>query len=597
MSETITMLPLARLRESPFNPRRRYNEASLLELAETMRPPTGRVHQPIVVRPLVQADVEHDHEIVFGHRRFRAAGIAGLEEIPAIVRAMTDEEAQLAQVVENLQREDVSPLEEADALHTLRREHGQSIEDLMKHAGKSRSYVFNRLRLATAHDKVREAVADGSIGAEVAQEVARLPHPLQPVALKAMFGKEWRDGEYVEGCVSYRQAKKILADRFQLRLDQAPFDLADTRLAPAAGACHSCPKNTSSDVTLRSEWGAGVCTDIECFEAKKVAHLQAELKAAKKRGHTVVQGEKAKELLPFAWKHTPDGHVNLGAIIPTDAGPRPLREVLQDLGPKAPKLTFIEHPHKPGEAVECITHDQLRQVQQAIGFDPDADDEHEDEDDQPNTPLTPEQQACLDNWFKIREAIMRRVLVTPRTTDELRMVFERELEYGEGDFGIAEDLLGWSKAELDEADQPYQARLKKLSEASADQLGALLVMLAIDSAPYGVNRHHDRPEWVQKCLQLASRYGVDVLNPDGAPPPAEPESPPSTAARAPKKAKGKAKKSEAALANGELALEGDPAGLAPLATWPFPPRDGENSPTKPADAGEEVKDEGAEAEA
>ena len=168
MSETITMLPLARLRESPFNPRRRYNEASLLELAETMLPPTGRVHQPIVVRPLVQADVEHDHEIVFGHRRFRAAGIAGLEEIPAIVRAMTDEEAQLAQVVENLQREDVSPLEEADALHTLRREHGQSIEDLMKHAGKSRSYVFNRLRLATAHDKVREAVADGSMG-EVAE--------------------------------------------------------------------------------------------------------------------------------------------------------------------------------------------------------------------------------------------------------------------------------------------------------------------------------------------------------------------------------------------------------------------------------------------
>jgi ParB/RepB/Spo0J family partition protein len=586
MSETITMLPLARLRESPFNPRRHYNEASLAELADTMRPPLGRVHQPIVVRPLVQADVEHDHEIVFGHRRFRAAAIAGLDEIPAIVRAMSDDEARVAQVVENLQREDVSPLEEADALHTLRREHEHTIEELMQHAGKSRSYVFNRLRLATAHDKVREAVADGRMGAEVAQEVARLPHPLQPEALKAMFSKVWRDGEYVEQCVSYRQAKKILADRFQLKLNDAPFDLFNVRLVPAAGDCQQCHKNTSNDETLASEWGAGVCTDIECFEAKKVAHLQAELKAAKKRGHRVVQGDEAKELLPFAWKRTPDGYTPLSAEIPTESGLKPLRQVLEDLGPKAPKITYIEHPHEPGEAVQCITHLQLEQVQRAIGFEPEG--EEDEEDDEPATQLTPEEQACLESWPKIREAIARRVMTTPRTTDELRMVFERELEYGDGDFGIAEGLLGWNEAELDEADHPFQARLEKLAELSADQLGALLVILVVLGAPYLVNQHYNRADWMRKCLQLAARYGVDVLNPDGATPPAEPESPPSTAARAPKKAKGKAKTSEAAPANDGLALEGKPAGLAPLATWPFPKRPEEASPTRPADAGAEV---------
>jgi len=594
MSETITMLPLARLRESPFNPRRHYNEASLAELADTMRPPLGRVHQPIVVRPLVQADVEHDHEIVFGHRRFRAAAIAGLDEIPAIVRAMSDDDARVAQVVENLQREDVSPLEEADALHTLRREHEHTIEALMQHSGKSRSYVFNRLRLATAHDKVREAVADGRMGAEVAQEVARLPHPLQPAALKAMFSKEWRDGERVECCVSYRQAKKILADRFQLRLNDAPFDLFNVRLVPAAGDCQQCHKNTSNDETLASEWGAGVCTDIECFEAKKVAHLQVELKAAKKRGHRVVQGEEAKELLPFAWKCTPDGHVSIYASITmADGGMKQLREILEELGPKAPKLTIIANPHSPGEVVECITEEQYRQVEEAIGLQPDSDDA--EDDDQPETPRPPEEQACLSNWAAIEEAIMRRVLVTPRTTDELRMFYEREMHLGDYGLGLPEEIIGWNSDELDEADDPFAARCEKLKELTADQLGALLVMVVINS--YTSPHYPGTPEWFKAKLELASRYGVDVLNPDGASPPAQPESPPSTAARAPKKAKGKAKKSEAAPAHGELALEGEPAGLAPLATWPFPPRDGENSPTKPADAGEEVKDEGAEAEA
>jgi ParB/RepB/Spo0J family partition protein len=594
MSETITMLPLARLRESPFNPRRHYNEASLAELADTMRPPLGRVHQPIVVRPLVQADVEHDHEIVFGHRRFRAAAIAGLDEIPAIVRAMSDDEARVAQVVENLQREDVSPLEEADALHTLRREHEHTIEELMQHAGKSRSYVFNRLRLATAHDKVREAVADGRMGAEVAQEVARLPHPLQPEALKAMFSKEWRDGEYVEQCISYRQAKKILADRFQLKLNDAPFDLFNVRLVPAAGDCQQCHKNTSNDETLASEWGAGVCTDIECFEAKKVAHLQAELKAAKKRGHRVVQGEEAKELLPFAWKRTPDGHVSIYASITmADGGMKELREILEELGPKAPKLTIIANPHSPGEVVECITEEQYRQVEEAIGLQPDSNDAEDDH--APQTPRPPEEQACLSNWDAIEEAIMRRVLVTPRTTDELRMFFEREMHLGDYNLGLPEEILGWNSDELDEADDPFAARCEKLKELTADQLGALLVMVVINS--YTSPHYHGTPEWFKAKLELAARYGVDVLNPDGASPPAELEFPPSTAARAPKKAKGKAKTSEAAPASDGLGLEGEPAGLAPLATWPFPKRPEEASPTKPADAGEKVKDEGAEAEA
>lgn len=190
---------------------------------------------------------------------------------------------------------------------------------------------------------------------------------------------------------------------------------------------------------------------------------------------------------------------------------------------------------------------------------------------------------------------MRRVLVTPRTTDELRMFIEREMDMGDYTLGPPEKVIGWNSEELDEADDPFAARCEKLKELTADQLGALLVMVVIDTYTSGHLR--GTPEWLTARLELAARYGVDVLNPEGAPPPAEPESPPSTAARAPKKAKGKPKTSEAAPASDGLALEGEPAGLAPLATWPFPKQPEEASPTEPAGAGDEVKDEGVEAEA
>lgn len=99
--EQVISLPRTQLRESPFNPCKTYNQASMLELADTMRAPHGRIHSPLIVRLLDQADIEYTHEIVFGHRRFRAAGLAGLPDVPAIVRVMTDAEVRVAQLIED----------------------------------------------------------------------------------------------------------------------------------------------------------------------------------------------------------------------------------------------------------------------------------------------------------------------------------------------------------------------------------------------------------------------------------------------------------------------------------------------------------------
>ena len=254
--EVIVQLPLDdNLVESPFNPRKTYDAVSLRELADTMLPPLGRVHQAIVVRP-VDLEGTPGHEIVFGHRRQRAARLAGLATIPAVVRPMSDEEARVAQLVENLQREDVHPLQEADAMHELRRRHGASIEVLMQRSGKSRSYVYNSLSLATAHDTVRVYLAEGLIDREVAVEVARLPNPLQPQALDVVGG------------MSSRNATAELRARWACKLGTAPFDTRSTKLVPAAGACTACPKRSDAEESLVKDYGPGVCLDRECFRTK-----------------------------------------------------------------------------------------------------------------------------------------------------------------------------------------------------------------------------------------------------------------------------------------------------------------------------------------
>jgi ParB/RepB/Spo0J family partition protein len=509
--EQTTLIALDQLRESPFNPRRSFSEAALRDLAETMKPPTGGVLQPIVVRPCTEGV---PFEIVFGHRRARAARLAGLSGVPALVRDMTDEEVKRAQIVENLQREDVSAIEEADGLQALKQEHGLSVEALMAQTGKSRTYVFNRLKLAGAHEAVRQAVADGSIGPELGQEVARVPKPLQPKALEEVTFKEYRDGGYVRVGRALRDAKNILAARYQLKLADAPFDTLSIKLVPGVLACDACPDNSSNEPTLADELSAGVCTNPDCFASKAAAHAAQAVAAARKKGRPVVEGEAAKQLLRGPWDQHPTGYVPLTATAFHEGADDETRvtvaEALKRLGRKAPAPTLIVHPHMPGTLLECITDAQEQALRAALGQ---ADEEDAAGPVRPAGPeLTPEQQAVWqgDSWRKVLLAILRRVLVMPRDAAELRMLAERELECA-CDFGLAEVVLGW-QIEGPHAEQEQQRRAK-LDAMTADQLAQLLVMVAIEHVPYGYAGTEQR---CTQRLALAARYGVDVMNPAGA---------------------------------------------------------------------------------
>src|SRR5690606_32179623 len=150
-------LALDALQAGRYQPRTRMDESALQELAASIR--AHGVMQPVVVRPLG----EGRWEIIAGERRYRAAGLAGLAEVPVVVREATDEEALAMALIENLQREDLNPLEQAHAIRRLTTEFGYSHEQAADALGRSRSATSNLLRLLQLADPVQTMLLAGDL--------------------------------------------------------------------------------------------------------------------------------------------------------------------------------------------------------------------------------------------------------------------------------------------------------------------------------------------------------------------------------------------------------------------------------------------------
>ena len=152
-------LQLTQLVPGVYQPRTRMDEGALYELAESIR--SQGIMQPILVRPLGSGEHAGKYEIIAGERRFRAAGLAGLESVPVLVRDVADEAAAVMALIENMQREDLNPLEEAQGLQRLVQEFGLTHEQAAQAVGRSRSAASNLLRLlqqiASRKLSVREA--------------------------------------------------------------------------------------------------------------------------------------------------------------------------------------------------------------------------------------------------------------------------------------------------------------------------------------------------------------------------------------------------------------------------------------------------------
>ncbi|WP_426005625.1 ParB/RepB/Spo0J family partition protein [Bacillus sp. DWP3-1] len=154
--ETVEEIKLKDLRPNPYQPRKTFDDDALSDLKESIQ--QHGVLQPIIVRKSIKG-----YDIVAGERRFRAAQQAGLTTIPAIVREFSETLMREIALLENLQREDLSPLEEAEAYASLLDHLSVTQEELAKRLGKSRPHIANHLRLLTLPDDVQKLIADGTL--------------------------------------------------------------------------------------------------------------------------------------------------------------------------------------------------------------------------------------------------------------------------------------------------------------------------------------------------------------------------------------------------------------------------------------------------
>ena len=189
--DDVRRIPIDLLDSNPFQPRMDFDEEALKDLTESIR--TSGILQPILVRP--SPDAAGRYQIIAGERRWRAAGLAGLHELPVICRAMSDKDSAAAALVENLQRENLNPIEEAEGYQRLIKEFGLTQETLGSAVSKSRAHVGNIMRLLSRPDPVREEVRKGVLSQGHARAILTLPDPVKAAAEVVKKGLSVRQTE------------------------------------------------------------------------------------------------------------------------------------------------------------------------------------------------------------------------------------------------------------------------------------------------------------------------------------------------------------------------------------------------------------------
>jgi ParB family chromosome partitioning protein len=202
-------VPVEFLKANPRNPRRVFSEAELEDLAHSIK--ERGVIQPIVVRPVRGSD---DHfEIIAGERRWRAAQRAGLHDVPVVVVDATDRESLEFAIIENVQRADLNPIEEAAGYQRLADEFDYVQDDIAKIVGKSRSHVANMLRLLKLSDPVKAYVMSGKLSAGHARQLVGQPNALEIAELIVTRGLNVRQVEQMARADGLRQARDLKPPR------------------------------------------------------------------------------------------------------------------------------------------------------------------------------------------------------------------------------------------------------------------------------------------------------------------------------------------------------------------------------------------------
>jgi ParB/RepB/Spo0J family partition protein len=532
-TRVLASLPLDQLHDSPWQPRTHY--ANLDGLAESIR--ADGVLQPLMVRPRLpnklRDDITDGYEIIFGHRRSRAAELAGLTHVPCVVVTMVDSEVRSAQMAENVQRDNMRAIEEAAGYQAQIDDDGITMAELAKRIGKSPSHVSARLKLLQLTPEVRRSLEAGSIGAEVAVLIARVGPPVvQAKALAAIrsgnLSIDMGDG----GRRSLRSVRNLLAEKFTLELTgRLLFDPEDAALVPDAGACSACPKRSGNApefadlVALADQkpnamgrmddWanrcGPDLCTDPDCFDAKKRAALAVKAQALEAGGQEVITGNKARAALDANGQ--PKGAYVAASDVKAELGR--VNKALAKAGKAAPTPITIQDPRN-GKVVTAYRRADLERV----GAAPKAPEKPKQTDWEARR--REEEAACaaeIGARTRLLRTVRQALHQRPRSRTDLQIVVASLLEEADGH-------VTSMVCELHDAVN-YHALADALDDMSPDQLALLLLDLVLCHHVHVNSRYAIEQSPPSALLAMAEHLGIDV---DAAR--AEPASTPSNAARA-----------------------------------------------------------------
>lgn len=369
---------LEHLAPSPTNPRKHFDPEDLRELGETIA--QHGVIEPIIVRCWPdEYDTPDDrddrplYEIIAGERRYRASLLAGKEDIPALVRSVDTRTVLEIQIIENLQRRGVNELEEATGYDLMMRDFGYTADQLAEKVGKSRAYIYARLKLTALCEAARAAFRAGTLDASRALLIARIPGAtLQAKALKDIT-EGW------QGVMTYRNAANHIQNHYMHGLSRAVFALDDATLNRSAGPCTSCLNRPCNTPELYPDVPpdriADVCTDPDCLSAKTEAHMQRQADAAAASGRTLLRGL-TYATLHCDYKELAAEDFDQPERIPVDEDGNDLppemagsaedhraptvAEMLQRAGAQI-EIVLVEHPHSH-KLIECVRRADYRQA-------------------------------------------------------------------------------------------------------------------------------------------------------------------------------------------------------------------------------------------
>jgi ParB/RepB/Spo0J family partition protein len=289
VAATVQEIPLDDI-DTSRNYRQVFDEADLAELAESIT--AHSVMQPVLVRPTPAGQASQPYQLVYGGRRYKASALAGMATIPATVRPIADRDFLEIQLLENLQRVDVRPADEAHAFAELLK-NGFPVEEIAAKVGKPARFVAERARLMELLPEWVEALQQGRLLIGSAQQLARLTRTQQAETYK-LLQRTW--GELLEVGGVMRPVYGASEVRQQIDrlykpndLDSAAFPKDDATLYPAAGACVACPRRTGNTLYLFDDLGGNQCLDGQCFATKVARHVERQLNELGRDGQPVLK--------------------------------------------------------------------------------------------------------------------------------------------------------------------------------------------------------------------------------------------------------------------------------------------------------------------